>query len=545
MAPYTILFALLCNHIAHAHWSPAAHEIIDMTYVMSEDSLVWPGFNMKFHYTRIRRDQWKYGAGWLEDNDICRPEHQGTHLDAPAHFARGKWHVQDIPPYRFFGPAIKVDISAKAALNRDYNLEVKDVENWERANGKIPDGAILFVYTGWGKYHTNSSAYYGYDGAGDWKNDLHFPSVSQSAAKWLAENRKISAVGVDSPSIGPSSSYMAHVPLHEKNIFNAESVANLDKLPTKGYSVAMLPVNIKDGSGAPLRIIAFKTVQISPGPEDVVDLTYPLGNNTVMWPGRASFKLLPVQKGYMKIGNNSVWVDFNNFCSPEHAGTHLDAPAHFIKGSWRIHQIPAHTLIGPAIRVDISKKAANNPDAVLTVQDLHDWEYENGRIPDNAMVFLYSGWGKYVDDYEKYLGTANRTHWENDQGQSLLHVPGFSGEAAEWLVNNRKIIGVGSDTISYDAGQTTSFPAHVTFLRAKRLALEIVANLDKLPPSGYTAFVFHMLHVDGSGAPTRLVAVKNSAISFNSDEVASDGPMSRPLFAILLLPSFCVLIVLL
>ncbi|XP_013393356.1 uncharacterized protein LOC106161052 [Lingula anatina] len=519
MAPSSVLMLLLCNYIVHAYWSPAAHEIIDMTYAVSEDSLVWPGRERDgFRYKRIYRGPVDFGAGWLEDNDICRPEHQSTHMDAPAHFARGKWHVQDIPPHRFFGTAIKVDISAKADINPNSNLEVEDLMNWERINGKIPDGAILFVFTGWGKYINNRTAFFGYNGTGnardsDGNSRLNFPAVAESAAKWLAENRRISAVGIDSPSIGPSKTALAHLPLSKNNIYMAEVVANLDKLPPKGYSVAMLPVKIKDGSGGPLRIIAFKTVQISPDPADVIDLTYPLDNNTVTWPGSASFELLVRRRGYTRLGNNTVWLESNDFCSPEHIGTHLDAPAHFIKGSWRIHQIPAHTLIGPAIRVDISKKAANNPDAVLTVKDLRDWEYENGRIPDNAMVFLYSGWGKYVNNYEKYFGTTNRTHWKNDQGQALVHFPGFSGEAAEWLVNNRKIIGVGTDARSVDAGQTTSLPAHVAFLGAKLLALESVANLDKLPPTGYTAFVFHMVHVDGSGAPTRLVAVKNSAIS--------------------------------
>ncbi|XP_013392313.1 uncharacterized protein LOC106160304 [Lingula anatina] len=535
-----VVMALFVMH-AYAQLSPTADDVIDMTYLLTPDTLHWPGLT-GFNYTRISRGPVNMAAGWFEDNDFCGQEHQGTHMDAPAHFSKGKWRLHDIPPHRFFGPAVRIDISSQTAQNNEYNLQVEDVQKWEKENGPILDNALVFIYTGWGKHHDNRTAYYGYGSADSWLDAngnplLHFPAVSEDAAKWISSNKKIAGIGTDGPSVGPSKTMMAHVPLLEKNIFSLESVANLDKLATTGDAVAALPVNVKDGSGAPVRIVAFKKAQFKPGPDDVIDLTYALSNETVMWPGRNPFQLFVLDRGLVNLGNNTVWLEQNRFCTPEHAGTHLDAPAHFIKGSWRTHDIPAHTLIGPAVRVDISKKAENNPDAVLTVQDLEDWEKENGRIPDNAMVFLHTGWGKFFTDFEKYLGSTNRTNWLNDEGQPLVHYPGFSEAAAKWLVNNRNINGIGSDTISYDAGQTTSFPAHVAFLGAKKLALENVANLDKLPNTGTTAFVFHMLYKDGSGAPTRVVAIKNSAITAGQ---VSSGVDTRSMFVALMMPFFLI-----
>ncbi|XP_013407427.1 uncharacterized protein LOC106171570 isoform X2 [Lingula anatina] len=538
----TVVMALSVMHV-YAQLSPTADDVIDMTYLLTPDSLYWPGLP-GFNYTRISRGPAKYAAKWLESNDICAQEHQGTHMDAPAHFSKDKWRVHDIPPHRFFGLAVRIDISSEAANNNEYNLKIEDVQKWEKENGPIPDNSILFIYTGWGKHHDNRTAYYGYEGTDSWLDAngnplVRFPAISEDAAKWISSNRKISGIGTDGPSVGPSKTMMAHVPFLEKNIFILESVANLDKLSTTGDSVAALPVNIKDGSGAPVRLIAFKKAHFKPGTDDVMDLTYPLSNETILWPGRNPFQLIVLERGFAKLGNNTVWSEMNRFCSPEHVGTHLDAPAHYIKGSWRVHDIPPHILIGPAVRVDMSKKAENNTDAVLTVQDLEDWEKENGRIPDNAMVFLRTGWGKFVNDFEKYLGSTNRTHWVNDEGQPLLHFPGFSADAAKWLVNNRNINGVGSDAISYDAGQTTSFPAHVAFLGAKKLALENVANLDKLPNTGTTAFVFHMLHKDGSGAPTRVVAIKNSAITAGQ---VSSGVDVRPKLAAMMMSIVLILI---
>ncbi len=190
-------------------------------------------------------------------------EHGGTHLDAPAHFSEGKLRVHEIPISRLVGPAVRVDISEKASMNRNYQLTVKDLQDWEGINGNIPDGSLLFVYTGWGAFYPDRLAYFGSIREGthldDQGNSLYqFPGVAPEAASWLVSNRQISGLGIDTASVdyGQSVNFLTHQILYGANVYGMENVANLDKLPTTGARVHALPMKIEDGSGAPLRIFA-------------------------------------------------------------------------------------------------------------------------------------------------------------------------------------------------------------------------------------------------------------------------------------------------
>jgi kynurenine formamidase len=127
-------------------------------------------------------------------------------------------------------------------------------------NGKIPEWSMVFFQTGFGSKWPDKKAYLGTDQKGpDAVKDLHFPGLSPDTAKWLVENRKIHAVGIDTASIdfGQSTLYESHVALMTNNIPAFENVASLDKLPVKGFHIVALPMKIKGGSGAPLRIVGF------------------------------------------------------------------------------------------------------------------------------------------------------------------------------------------------------------------------------------------------------------------------------------------------
>ncbi len=115
----------------------------------------------------------------------------------------------------------------------------------------------------------------------------------------------------------------------------------------------------------------------------------------------------------------------------------MDAPAHFIRGLWRIHQIPLGRFSGQAVVIDISEEAEKDKDARVMVEDLTRWEEDHGRIPDGAIVVMHSGWGKFVNDTPAYLGISPDRFKKNPGDFSDLHFPGFSGEAAKWLVDNR------------------------------------------------------------------------------------------------------------
>lgn len=182
----------------------------------------------------------------------------------------------------------------------------------------------------------------------------------------------------------------------------------------------------------------------------------------------------------------------------EHSGTHMDAPHHFAEGKWMVHQIPAGRLIGPAAVIHIHERAASNPNAQVTPNDIRTWERRNGRLPNGAIVLMHSGWESRVNNEQAY---------RNTDGKGIMHFPGFHPEAAQMLVRDRNITGIGVDTLSLDYGASTDFKTHVTVLSANKWGLENVANLASIPPKGATLFVGAPRVQDGSGGPTRVIAV--------------------------------------
>ncbi len=155
------------------------------------------------------------------------------------------------------GPLVRVDVSAAAAREHDYRLTVDDLLAWEKANGRIPAGAIVVMYSGWGARWPDKLRYLGTATPGDVAN-LHFPSFSKEAAEFLVSQRDIKAIGVDTPSIdyGPSQDFIVHRVINGANKPGFENLANLDKLPPRGATLIALPMPIAGGSGGPVRAIA-------------------------------------------------------------------------------------------------------------------------------------------------------------------------------------------------------------------------------------------------------------------------------------------------
>ena len=181
----------------------------------------------------------------------------------------------------------------------------------------------------------------------------------------------------------------------------------------------------------------------------------------------------------------------------EHTGTHMDAPAHFISGGTTADRLALESFFAPLAVVDISEKAANDPDAQVTLDDLSAWEAEHGTLPEGAAVMMYSGWGERVGDPESFV---------NADAEGAMHFPGFAPEAAEFLVSERTVTGIGVDTLSLDYGLSGDFATHVTILGAGKWGLENVANLDTIPPVGATLIVGGLKFQDASGGPVRLLA---------------------------------------
>lgn len=232
-------------------------KIIDLTYSFDENTIFWPtqeGFQL------IEDFHGKTEKGYFYSSyGFKTAEHGGTHLDAPNHFFENRLTSDKIPLENLIGNAVVIDASEECEKNRDYLFGVTDFEKWEEQNGKIPEGSIVLLKSGYGKYWPDREKYMGTDERGeDAVAKLHFPGLSEEGAKWLVNKRNIKAVGIDTPSIdfGQSKYFKSHVFLCGNNIPILENVANMDLLPPKGFEVIALPMKIKGGSGGPARVIA-------------------------------------------------------------------------------------------------------------------------------------------------------------------------------------------------------------------------------------------------------------------------------------------------
>ncbi len=231
--------------------------IVDLSHDFSDETIYWVTAK-EFDLEVVAAGQTEKGY-YYAANNLTGAEHGGTHLDAPIHFAENKQTADQVPIENLVGLAIRIDITERASENVDYLVSVEDFTRWEETNGQIADGSIVLLHTGHARHYPDKVKYLGTDQRGsDAVQDLHFPGLSPEAAKWLVDNRNIKAIGIDTPSIdyGQSQYFESHVILLSQNIPAFENLTNLDQLPSKDFAVVALPMKIKGGSGAPLRIIA-------------------------------------------------------------------------------------------------------------------------------------------------------------------------------------------------------------------------------------------------------------------------------------------------
>jgi kynurenine formamidase len=225
---------------------------------------------------------------------------------------------------------------------------------------------------------------------------------------------------------------------------------------------------------------------------NVADLTHVLGTQFPLFPGAAPFRIQQAvshdKDGYY----GSILTYW------EHSGTHMDAPVHFAPNGLFVDQLRIENLVVPAVVINITEKVRRDPDAVVTPDDIRAWERRYGRIPDNAAVLMASGWGARAGSVEAF---------RNTDSSGVMHFPGFGKEAIDFLLTERRISGIGVDTLSLDHGPSTTFAVHYTILPTNRWGLENLANLESIPPSGATLFVGAPKIASGSGGPTRVMAV--------------------------------------
>jgi kynurenine formamidase len=223
-----------------------------------------------------------------------------------------------------------------------------------------------------------------------------------------------------------------------------------------------------------------------------VDLTHTMSGDFPTFFGVAGITMEKMFD-FKKDGFNLYWWRII-----EHAGTHLDAPIHFSEAGITADQIAAETLVVPLAVIDVAAKAAGNPDYQLSRDDLAAWERRHGRLPADCCVAMNSGWSKHVGDAAKFMGK---------DANGVFHFPGFSPEAAEWLLKQRKVAGIAVDTASLDHGPSKDFKTHLLWLPSGRWGLENVANLDKVPALGATLVVGLAKVKGATGGPARLIAL--------------------------------------
>lgn len=225
---------------------------------------------------------------------------------------------------------------------------------------------------------------------------------------------------------------------------------------------------------------------------EVVDLSHVFGSNIPTYLPDEK----PQRENFVTVEDDGFFIQRWNFT--EHAGTHVDIPAHFIAGGETVDNYAAELLVSPAVVIDISAKTATTDDATLDVTDIEAWESANGPIPPGAVVFLYSGWDARWDDPDAF---------RNADAEGVQHYPGFSAEAATFLVEQRDIRGIGVDTLSLDIGASATFDVHYIILGAGKYGIEAVANLAAIKDRQATVFVGVPRWENGSGGPARVLAV--------------------------------------
>lgn len=247
-------------------------------------------------------------------------------------------------------------------------------------------------------------------------------------------------------------------------------------------------------STAALGILASSPVNAqvpAAGRRRVVDLTHTLTPDFPTYFGTPAFTLEP-QFTFAKDGLN-----LNRITYPEHVGTHFDAPLHFSVDGRSVDELPVENLVCPLAIVDVRAKAAVDADYRLTPDDIRAYEALHGPVPEGACVAMNSGWDAHVGS----------PRFRGEDTNKVLHFPGFHVEAADFLIRERRVNGIGVDTMSLDHGPSKDSAVHYRVLPTNRYGIEGLANLSSLPPVGATLVAGAPKIKGGTGGPGRVMAL--------------------------------------
>ncbi|XP_050296907.1 kynurenine formamidase-like isoform X2 [Anthonomus grandis grandis] len=245
-----------------------------------------------------------------------------------------------------------------------------------------------------------------------------------------------------------------------------------------------------------LAIIILNICRLSASKE-LLDLGWGFDNRTIFWPGQTPLYFTKEETVYLK----GFSYSFKEFCVAEHGGTHFDAPYHFHQSGWKVGDVPLSRLFAKGAFLNMEEEHLKmGRDTRLKVKDLENWETRNGKFSENSVLLVKFGRSKFWQNRTLYLDLEGET----------MHFPGLSKEAAQWIANSKKIIGVGVDTPSIDPGNSTDYIAHRILAENSLYNLENVKLLTDLPETGFDLVVAPMKIEEGTGAAVRIFAIVNN-----------------------------------
>lgn len=218
-----------------------------------------------------------------------------------------------------------------------------------------------------------------------------------------------------------------------------------------------------------------------------LDLTHPFTEGMFTWPGDPPFEKSPVQQ--------SSEYFLNKLSFSEHGGTHIGMAAHFNFGSADVASLLPEQLITVGVCINLTTICRKSPNHLMQINDITRWEKSFGKLPEKVLVLIATGWDKFWDDPDQYFGKPDYPHF-----------PGIAVETMQWLVQMRKIVGVGIDTAGIDGSRGLDLSANRILLRENRFHLENLTNLAKLPPHGFTVYIGALLIPGATGSPCRVLA---------------------------------------
>jgi kynurenine formamidase len=221
---------------------------------------------------------------------------------------------------------------------------------------------------------------------------------------------------------------------------------------------------------------------------DIVDLTHSLHDRIPYWPGSGYGPFRYEQINVLERDGKAAGL----FEMPEHMGTHVDAPNHFVAGPESVDRLPIDALLRPAVVFDLTPRAIADGGVLLGDADIAQWERRNGEVPRGSVAFVRSGWSQRWSDPDAF--------------RNGMQFPAISKEAADLLVNERGVVGIGVDTLSVDNGQADTSPCHRLVHGAGGYILENLANLERLPERGAFVLIAPLPIRGGTGAPARVIA---------------------------------------